>query len=73
MAFYLLKVQSSPVLAQKNTDVHWLPASTPKLMTVYILLRETRSGQIPLSTMLLVSEKAWKARNAKGQVLFRHR
>ncbi len=53
-------------MAQKNAEVQWPPASTTKLVTLYILRQEIRSGKIPLSTMLPVSEKAWKAGNTEG-------
>ncbi len=64
-AYYLIDVQSGQVLAQKNADAHWPPASTTKLMTLYILLQEIRSGQMHLNTMLPVSEKAWRASGSR--------
>ena len=54
----VLDVDSGNVLYQDGATVPWFPASTTKLMTVYVALSAVREGRITLDTPLMVSPRA---------------
>jgi D-alanyl-D-alanine carboxypeptidase len=54
----VVDVDSGNVLFQDNATVPWFPASTTKLMTVYVALSAVREGRITLETPLMVSPRA---------------
>lgn len=60
-AFLLLDANSNKVLAEKNSRVKVEPASLTKMMTVYIVDNEIKSGKLKLSDEVLISKNAWKA------------
>ena len=51
---------SGNVLAEKNSDVSVEPASITKLMTAYVVFNELQSGNIALTDIVTISEKAWR-------------
>lgn len=59
-AYVLMDYNSGQIVAQKNADSHFPPASLTKLMTLYIVSSAIKSGQISLDAPVHVSEKAWK-------------
>jgi len=63
--FLLQDFNSGRVLAAKNTHEQMEPASLTKLMTAYIVFSELRSGNLQLSSEVLVSEKAWRMEGSR--------
>jgi D-alanyl-D-alanine carboxypeptidase (penicillin-binding protein 5/6) len=51
---------SGNVLAEENSEVSVEPASITKLMTAYVIFSELQSGNIALSDVVTISEKAWR-------------
>jgi D-alanyl-D-alanine carboxypeptidase (penicillin-binding protein 5/6) len=59
-AFIIQDFNSKRVIAEQDSDASVEPASITKLMTAYVVFRELLSGNITLSDMVTVSEKAWR-------------
>ena len=59
-AFIIKDFNSNRVIAGENADEPVEPASITKLMTAYAVFKELSSGNIALSDMVTVSEKAWR-------------
>lgn len=59
-SYLLVDFDSGEVLAEKQADERVEPASITKLMTSYIVLRETRAGKLQLTDQATISEKAWR-------------
>jgi D-alanyl-D-alanine carboxypeptidase (penicillin-binding protein 5/6) len=59
-AFIIQDFNSNRVIAEENADEPVEPASITKLMTAYAVFKELSSGNIALSDMVTVSEKAWR-------------
>lgn len=53
-----MDVASGDVLYQQDATQPWYPASTTKLMTVYVALSAVRDGKISMDTPLVVSARA---------------
>lgn len=54
----VVDVDSGDVLYQDAATVPWFPASTTKLMTVYVALSAVKDGRITLETPMMVSPRA---------------
>ncbi|MDF2116411.1 D-alanyl-D-alanine carboxypeptidase [Roseiarcaceae bacterium H3SJ34-1] len=61
----IIDVGSGEVLYQEEATRPWYPASTTKLMTVYVALKAVRDGRITLDTPLLVSNRAARMQPSK--------
>lgn len=59
-SFLLLDLTANQVLAQKDVDSQFEPASLTKLMSAYLVFDALRSGKISLTQTLPVSARAWK-------------
>ena len=59
-AFVIQDFNSKRVIAEQESDASVEPASITKLMTAYVVFKELLSGNIALSDMVTVSEKAWR-------------
>ncbi len=59
-AYVLMDYNSGQIIAHKNGDQHFPPASLTKLMTLYIVSSAIKSGQIKMDADVHISEKAWK-------------
>jgi D-alanyl-D-alanine carboxypeptidase (penicillin-binding protein 5/6) len=59
-AFIVQDFDSGRIIADDNSDQGVDPASITKLMTAYVVFKELNSGNIALSDMVTVSEKAWR-------------
>ncbi len=59
-SFILLDFNSGKVLAEKNADIKLAPASLTKIMTVYVIFRELKSGHLTLDEKVTISKKAWQ-------------
>jgi D-alanyl-D-alanine carboxypeptidase len=56
--YLVADVDSGQVLFQNNATAVWYPASTTKLMTVYVALDAVRAGRLTMDTPLIVSARA---------------
>ena len=61
----IIDVASGEVLYQNEATRPWYPASTTKLMTVYVALKAVRDGRLSLDTPLLVSNRASRMQPSK--------
>ena len=59
-AFIIQDFHSERVLAEQGSDQSVEPASITKLMTAYTVFKELGSGNIALTNMVTISEKAWR-------------
>ncbi len=64
-AYVLKDFNSNMIVAEQNGESKVEPASLTKLMTVYIVFDALKNGQLQLSQILPVSEKAWKTQGSK--------
>ena len=58
--YLLIDSHSGRVLAEKDADKRMEPASLTKIMTAHVVFEELAHGNLKLSDMVTVSEKAWK-------------
>lgn len=59
-AYVVMDADTGKVIAAKNADTAFPPASLTKLMTSYVLAYELGKGNISKQDLVLVSEKAWR-------------
>jgi D-alanyl-D-alanine carboxypeptidase (penicillin-binding protein 5/6) len=59
-SFIIQDYGSGNTLAEENSDVSVEPASITKLMTAYAVFSELQSGNIALTDIVTISEKAWR-------------
>jgi len=59
-SFIIQDFESGRILAENNSDQSVEPASITKLMTAYVIFNELQAGNIALSDMVTISEKAWR-------------
>jgi len=59
-SFIVQDFASGRILAENNADQPVEPASITKLMTAYVIFNELQAGNIALSDMVTISEKAWR-------------
>lgn len=64
-SYILLDFASGKVLAEKDADKRVEPASITKLMTAYLVDKALESGDIGLTDMVTISEKAWRMKGSK--------
>ncbi len=64
-SFYLVDFESGRVLAEKDPDKHVEPASITKLMTAYLVDKAIADGDITMTDMVTISEKAWRMKGSK--------
>lgn len=60
-SYILTDFHSGTVLAEQNADEKLPPASLTKIMTVYVVFKELKQGNLKLDELVTVSEKAWRA------------
>ena len=58
--YVLLDVHSGRILASKHAHQRMSPASLTKMMSMYVVSRALKSGQIHLDDKVHISKKAWK-------------
>jgi D-alanyl-D-alanine carboxypeptidase len=61
----IIDAASGEVLYQEEATRPWFPASTTKLMTVYVALKAVRDGRITLDTPMVVSNRAARMQPSK--------
>ena len=64
-SFYLIDFDSGVVLAEKNPNKRVEPASITKLMSMYLVDKALADGEIALTDMVTISEKAWRMKGSK--------
>ena len=64
-AYVLKDLSTGKVLLSKNDNLYLPPASTTKLMTLYLLFEKIKAGDISLKQRLTVSTKAYKKGGSK--------
>lgn len=64
-SFYLIDFDSGVVLAEKNPNKHVEPASITKLMSMYLVDKAIADGELALTDMVTISEKAWRMKGSK--------
>lgn len=56
--YVVLDLGSGRVLADRNANQLWYPASVTKLMNAYVTFKAIRSGQVSLATRVVISKNA---------------
>ena len=64
-AYILMDGKTGHVILEHNADEALPPASLTKIMTSYIAIEEILSGNLSLSDMVHISEKAWRTEGSK--------
>ena len=64
-AFIIQDFESGRVLAENNSDQSVEPASITKLMTAYVIFNELQAGNIALTDIVTISEKAWRTQGSR--------
>jgi D-alanyl-D-alanine carboxypeptidase (penicillin-binding protein 5/6) len=64
-SYFLVDFDSGRVLAEKNPDEAFEPASITKLMTAYLVDKAIDDGDVTLDEMVTISEKAWRMQGSK--------
>jgi D-alanyl-D-alanine carboxypeptidase (penicillin-binding protein 5/6) len=64
-AYVLEDANSGRVLAQSNADQRLEPASLTKIMTAFVVFTELAKGNLKLTDMVTVSEKAWRTEGSR--------
>tara|TARA_Y100001960_G_scaffold326588_1_gene411202 strand:+ start:5517 stop:6644 length:1128 start_codon:yes stop_codon:yes gene_type:complete len=64
-AYILKDLNTGKILVSKNAGRFLPPASTTKLMTLYILFEKVNNGELKLTDRLTVSKTAWKKGGSK--------
>jgi serine-type D-Ala-D-Ala carboxypeptidase (penicillin-binding protein 5/6) len=59
-SYILMDANSGYVIAEKNSSLRASPASITKVMSLYLIAKALRSGQIHLNDQVTVSENAWR-------------
>ncbi|GKT12686.1 MAG: serine-type D-Ala-D-Ala carboxypeptidase [Thiomicrorhabdus sp.] len=64
-AFLLMDFNSGHVLAEKNANQRVEPASLTKIMTGFVVINELSNGNMSMTDMVTISQKAWKMPGSK--------
>lgn len=64
-AYILKDINTGKVLLEKNANLTLPPASTTKLMTLYILFEEIKNKNVKLSDKITISKTAWRKGGSK--------
>ncbi len=67
---YLMDYATGTVLADKAGDKKMYPSSMTKIMTLYLIFDQLKSGTLALNNQFTVTEKAWVKWNNKGSSMF---
>ncbi|GAB55257.1 D-alanyl-D-alanine carboxypeptidase dacA [Glaciecola punicea ACAM 611] len=68
--FLLLDHNTGHIIAEKNIDQRLAPASLTKIMTIYVVGKELQAGNISLTDMVTISEKAWAKKFPDSSKMF---
>ena len=61
----IIDADTEQVLLEKNADERMPPSSMSKLMTMYVVFKRLKDGQLRLDQSLPVSERAWRMGGSK--------
>lgn len=64
-AYFLQDFNSGRVIAENHADERLSPASLTKIMTAYVVFRELGAGNLKLTDLVTISEKAWRTSGSK--------
>jgi D-alanyl-D-alanine carboxypeptidase (penicillin-binding protein 5/6) len=64
-SYILTDFNSGRVLVEKDPDKRVAPASLTKIMTVYVVFRELKSGHLKLDEKVVISQNAWETGGSK--------
>lgn len=62
---YLVDYDTGSVLVDKASTVPMYPSSMTKIMTLYVVFEQLKSGALTLANEFTVSEKAWRMQGSK--------
>lgn len=68
--YLLVDMTTNQVLAERNADTRFEPASLTKLMTAYEVFQALRDKKLSLDQHLSVSQRAWAERKGGGSLMF---
>jgi len=63
--YLLIDMHSDRILVENDADQRLEPASLTKIMTAHVVFHELEKGNLKLSDMVSVSEKAWKTEGSR--------
>lgn len=66
----LLDYETGHVISEQNADIQLHPASLTKMMTVYVIGMELKSGAISMDDMVTISENAWAKNFPESSKMF---
>ena len=64
-SYILIDARTGHIIVEDNADEPLPPASLTKIMTSYIAVEEILNGNLALSDMVHISEKAWRMEGSK--------
>lgn len=64
-SYVLMDAETGKVLAENNGDLQLPPASTTKIMTMYIISNALAHKQLKPSDLVPISEKAWRMQGSR--------
>ncbi|BBL71867.1 D-alanyl-D-alanine carboxypeptidase family protein [Methylogaea oryzae] len=64
-AYYVEDFHSGRVLVESNADERLPPASLTKIMTAYVVFRELGNGNLKLTDLVTISQKAWHTEGSR--------
>ena len=64
-SYILSDFNSGRILVEHNADLRVEPASITKLMTAYLVDKALEAGDIAMTDMVTISEKAWRMKGSK--------
>ena len=64
-AYLVMDADTGKIIASKNADKAFAPASLTKMMTAYILEYELSKGNVGVDDLVLISEKAWRTQGSR--------
>lgn len=64
-AAYVVDAKTGKVLFSRNADARRYPASLTKMMTLYLVFEDLKSGRINLKTRLVMSKAGWRREPSK--------
>jgi len=67
---YMVDLSSDAVLYSKDPDHRMPPASTAKMMTVYVVFDMIKKGQLKADQQFTMSPETWKKWHSQGSTMF---
>lgn len=67
---YMVDMSSDAVLYSKDADRRMPPASTAKMMTVYVVFDMIKKGQLKVDQQFTMSPETWRKWHSQGSTMF---